>query len=62
MNINPLPFYIEALRYLMAPGQLPTLLFCLLAAVEALVVFVTGYNLFQYVRPGFGAFSNEPWL
>lgn len=53
MNINPLTFYIEALRDLVVLGQLPPLWSSLLAAVVALVVFIAGFGFFQRVRSGF---------
>ncbi len=53
MSINPLTFYIEALRELVVLGQLPSLKDSLVALAIALVVFFLGYSFFQRVRPGF---------
>jgi lipopolysaccharide transport system permease protein len=53
MKINPLTFYIEALRDLVVLGQLPEWQSCLVAAVVALAVFLVGFSFFQRVRPGF---------
>lgn len=53
MNINPLTFYIEALRDLVVLGQLPSLSSTLIAVGVALTVFIAGFGFFQRVRSGF---------
>lgn len=53
MNINPLTFYIEALRDLVVLGRLPEAEPCLIALAVAVTVFLLGFGFFQRVRPGF---------
>lgn len=53
MRINPLTFYIDAMRDLIVLGQLPELSACVTAAALSVAMFIFGFWFFRRVRHGF---------